>query len=45
VAAVEEAISKGTSFNLIHFETSLKLDVFVAHTDLFTRLAKARSKA
>jgi hypothetical protein len=44
VAAVEEAISKGTSFNLIHFETSLKLDVFVAHTDLFTRLAMERAK-
>jgi len=41
-AAVKAATAQGASFNVIHFDTAFKVDVFVAGTDAFRQAEIAR---
>jgi hypothetical protein len=39
---IEESIVRGSSFNLIHFDTGLKVDVFVVGSREYDRVALSR---
>ena len=44
-AAVDEAVRTGTSFNVVHLRTAVKVDIFVAGADAFDRERLSRRKA
>jgi hypothetical protein len=39
---IVDAISRGSSFNLIHLETSIKLDVFIPKDEIYHHTAMGR---
>ena len=41
---ITEAIEHGSSFNLIHLETSIKIDVFISDEGLYSRTAMGRRR-
>jgi hypothetical protein len=42
---VAEAVEHGSSFNVIHLETSIKIDVFIQPDELYSRTAMDRRQA
>lgn len=42
--AIEEALNRRSSFNLLHFATGIKVDIFVLKTDQFNQTSFSRAK-